>query len=92
MIIAIQSNKHQPLPDHRDHNPLDVSLTWLMKQIDADALTAQFKIDTQHPDTKTPRCNKQVDDTLAFLPVPHTPTSHQLRSISAGNIFYQSNH
>jgi hypothetical protein len=67
MIIAIQSNKHQPLPDHRDHNPLDVSLTWLMKQIDADALTAQFKIDTQHPDTKTPRRNKQVDDTLDFM-------------------------
>jgi hypothetical protein len=66
MIVAIQSNKRQPLPEHREHKPTEVSLTWLMKQIDADKRSAQFKIDTQDADTKTPRRNKQVDDTLVF--------------------------
>jgi hypothetical protein len=38
MVIAIQLNKCQPIPDHREHKSLDVSLTcWLMKQMDADA-------------------------------------------------------
>jgi hypothetical protein len=68
MIIVTQSaNKRPPLPLHREHNPLDVSLTWLLKQVDAYALTAHFNIDTQDPDTKTPRRNKAVDDTLVFM-------------------------
>lgn len=68
MIIVTQSaNNRPPLPVHREHKPLDVSLTWLLKQIDADAFTAQFIIDTQDPDTKTPRRNKAVDDTLLFM-------------------------
>lgn len=67
MIVVTQSNKQPPLPKHREHTPLDVSLTWLMKQIDNEKLTAQFKIDTQDPDTKTPRRNKQVDETLMVM-------------------------
>jgi len=67
MILVIQSNSMQPRPDHVEHRPHEVSLTWFMKQIDPEARTARFKIDTQDPDTKTPRRNWEVENALDFM-------------------------
>eukprot|EP00339_Tiarina_fusa_P000371 CAMPEP_0117002288 /NCGR_PEP_ID=MMETSP0472-20121206/4015_1 /TAXON_ID=693140 ORGANISM="Tiarina fusus, Strain LIS" /NCGR_SAMPLE_ID=MMETSP0472 /ASSEMBLY_ACC=CAM_ASM_000603 /LENGTH=1027 /DNA_ID=CAMNT_0004702601 /DNA_START=138 /DNA_END=3221 /DNA_ORIENTATION=+ len=61
--VVIQS-KEAPFPGHRERSPVDVSLTWLLQQIDTKELVAQFKVDTLHPDTKTPLRNKQVEDAL----------------------------
>ena len=65
MIVVIQSGSRAPLPEHRDHEPIDVSLTWLLQQIDTEKLNAQFKIDTQT--SKTPRRNQQIEDAMTFL-------------------------
>ena len=68
MHVVIQSNPNPPVPtSNQVHEPLDVSLTWLMQQINNEALTAQFKIDTDHSDTKTPSRNPQITDSLEFL-------------------------
>jgi len=66
-ILIVQSSKQDPpLPAHRDHRPLDVSLTWLLKQIDIENMAAHFTIDTQDETTKTPRRNQQVEDAISF--------------------------
>ena len=46
--------------------PLDLSLTWLLKQINTAMLTSQFKVDIDDKETKTPRRNKSVDEALDF--------------------------
>eukprot|EP01082_Thalassiosira_pseudonana_P012433 g11301.t1 g11301 contig5:555219-557969(+) len=47
--------------------PRDVSLTWLMQQIDASNLSSQFKVDTEDAKTtKTPRRNDAVQKSLDF--------------------------
>jgi len=46
--------------------PIEVSLTWLLQQIDTATLSSQFKVDTEHEQTKTPRRNKEVSEALDF--------------------------
>lgn len=67
MVLIVQSTKRAPLAEHRECKPLDVSLTWLMSQIDTEALTAKFRIDTEDPQTKTPRRNKAVEEVTSFM-------------------------
>jgi len=67
MILVTQSQIRAPLPEHRECKPLDVSLDWLMKHIDTDAMTSSFRVDTQDPDTKTPRRNQQTEDAILFM-------------------------
>ncbi|KAG7361034.1 hypothetical protein IV203_036134 [Nitzschia inconspicua] len=65
--LIVQSNKHTcPLPNYREHTPIEVPLTWLFKQIDIEFSKVHFTIDTQDKDAKTPRRNKQIEDALAF--------------------------
>ncbi|KAG7346198.1 hypothetical protein IV203_005266 [Nitzschia inconspicua] len=64
--LIVQLNEPEfPLPN-REHEPIEVSLTWLLKQIDIEFSNVHFTINTQDKDAKTPRRNKQVDDALAF--------------------------
>jgi len=51
---------------HFSSPPIDISLTWLLKQIDAAELSSQFKVDTEDADTKTPRRNKDVQEAVNF--------------------------
>ncbi|KAG7365189.1 hypothetical protein IV203_038392 [Nitzschia inconspicua] len=64
-LIAQLNEPEFPLP-HREHEPIEVSLTWLLKQIDIEFFNVHFTINTQDKDAKTPRRNKQVGDALAF--------------------------
>lgn len=45
---------------------IDLSLTWLLQQIDTSTLSAQFKVDTDSEHTKTPRRNEAVSEALSF--------------------------
>ena len=54
------------IPDDKTLPPCDLSLTWLLKQIDTKKLTSQFKIDTQDKATITPRRNEAIDKALDF--------------------------
>ena len=44
----------------------ELSLTWLMKQINTNELTSQFKVDTEDEDCRTPRRNEFVSRALDF--------------------------
>ena len=46
--------------------PMELSLSWLLQQIDMVELTSQFKVDTEDGDTKTPRRNDAVQKALDF--------------------------
>jgi hypothetical protein len=66
-VLITQSHSRAPLPENRECKPLDVSLNWLMKHMDAEGMTANFRVDTQSPSTRTPRRNPQVEDALSFI-------------------------
>lgn len=66
MVLITQSNR-APLPEHRECKPVDVSLTWMLNQIDVGSMASKFRVDTQDPDTKTPRRNGQVEEALRFM-------------------------
>lgn len=51
---------------YADEPPMDLSLTWLLKQIDADELTSQFNVDLEDDGTKTPRRNDAVQQAIDF--------------------------
>ena len=65
-LIVRSSTQAAPLPEHRDHKPIEMPLTWLLKQIDLEQSSVHFTIDTQDEDTKTPRRNKQVEAAITF--------------------------
>ncbi|KAG7367627.1 hypothetical protein IV203_030298 [Nitzschia inconspicua] len=65
-LIVQSSNRQFPLPNHREHAPIEVPLTWLLKQIDIEVSKVHFTINTQEKDAKTPCRNKQVEDALNF--------------------------
>ena len=67
MVVITQSDNHSPLPENRECKPVDLSLTWLVSQIDTEAMSSKFAVDTQHPKTKTPRRNPQVEDAISFM-------------------------
>lgn len=68
MIVVVQSETPKaPLPAQTNRVPIEVSLTWLMKQIDIENLTSQFRIKTDEPDTKTPRRNKNIEAAMEFM-------------------------
>jgi hypothetical protein len=61
MVLVTQTNNRAPLPENRECKPLDVSLNWFMKHIDTETMASIFRVDTQSPETKTPRRNPQVE-------------------------------
>lgn len=46
--------------------PVELSLTWLLQQIDTTELTSQFKVDVEDTDTKTPRRNDAAQKAVDF--------------------------
>jgi hypothetical protein len=67
-IWAKYEFRDPPLPLKHEHDPIDLSLTWLFQQIDTEQLKSHFTIDTQnHYKTKTPRRNLQVEESLSFF-------------------------
>ena len=66
-ILITQSQTTPPLPEHTTYPLNEVPLTWLIKMIDCDTLTARFRIDTENPATKTPFRNQDIEDTLTFM-------------------------
>lgn len=63
--IITQRNK-PPLQD-LETEIFDVSLDWLLQQINLDSLTSTFYINTHLKSTKTPRRNGQVEKALEFM-------------------------
>jgi len=63
------SKERPPFPPKKDLPPKELSLTWLLQQIDAEELKSHFAIDTS-PDnakTKTPSRNLQVEEAASFF-------------------------
>lgn len=54
------------IPADKTLPPCDLSLTWLLEQIDTTELTSHFKIDTEDTETITPRRNQAIDKALDF--------------------------
>jgi hypothetical protein len=66
-LNLITQNKNPPLPEKREHKPVEMPLTWLLKQIDLNKSSVHFTIDTEDKDCKTPRRNEQVKTALEFF-------------------------
>eukprot|EP00804_Cyclotella_cryptica_P019591 CCRYP_014343-RA/>CCRYP_014343-RA protein AED:0.26 eAED:0.26 QI:126/0.5/0.66/1/1/1/3/176/970 len=64
--VLITQSKDNALPEHNNFPPQDLTLTWLLQQINTDRLTSQFKVDTEDDDTKTPRRNKATEKAIEF--------------------------
>jgi len=54
-------------PPKKEYPDQNLSLTWLLQQIDTQELKSHFSIDTDNDDTKTPRRNEQMEDAFAFF-------------------------
>lgn len=54
-------------PPKKEYAHQDLSLTWLLQQIDTEELKSHFAIDTDTTDTKTPRRNEQMKDAFVFF-------------------------
>jgi hypothetical protein len=63
--IVVTQSEAAPLEESREHPVVDLSLTWLLQQIDVEKGTASFTIDTEK--SKTPRRNEQVDKAMDFF-------------------------
>mmetsp|Transcript_22172 Transcript_22172/g.52130 ORF Transcript_22172/g.52130 Transcript_22172/m.52130 type:complete len:986 (+) Transcript_22172:312-3269(+) len=50
-----------------DSDPIEVSLSWFLDQIDIEKGAVKFSIDREHQETRTPRRNKLVDDAAEFF-------------------------
>ena len=62
----ISQSKSSPLPEHKDYTPVELSLTWLLQQIDTDQLTSMFRVDVEESKTKTPRRNAATENAIDF--------------------------
>mmetsp|Transcript_12944 Transcript_12944/g.19979 ORF Transcript_12944/g.19979 Transcript_12944/m.19979 type:complete len:956 (-) Transcript_12944:102-2969(-) len=63
----IAQSKEMPLPKHKDHGPIELSLTWLMQQIDkTPQLTSNFRVNVEESTTKTPRRNTATQNAIEF--------------------------
>jgi hypothetical protein len=63
--IVVTQSERAPLEESREHPVVDLSLTWLLQQIDVEKGTAKFTIDAEK--SKTPRRNEQVDKAMDFF-------------------------
>lgn len=64
-MIVITQSKFAPIEASRVHEPVDLSLTWFLQQMDVENYTAQFHI--RKESAKTPRRNDQVEEAMAFF-------------------------
>eukprot|EP00529_Nitzschia_sp_RCC80_P005502 CAMPEP_0113458548 /NCGR_PEP_ID=MMETSP0014_2-20120614/9980_1 /TAXON_ID=2857 /ORGANISM="Nitzschia sp." /LENGTH=1010 /DNA_ID=CAMNT_0000350077 /DNA_START=318 /DNA_END=3350 /DNA_ORIENTATION=- /assembly_acc=CAM_ASM_000159 len=48
-------------------DPIEVSLSWFLDQIDIEKRAVKFSIDREHQETRTPRRNKFVNDAVEFF-------------------------
>ena len=64
-----QSQKPPPFPPKKEFAPFELSLTWLLQQIDAEELKSHFAIDTspENAKTKTPSRNFQIQQAMSFF-------------------------
>ena len=64
----ITQSKEMPLPKHNDHEPIELSLTWLMQQIDKTqlTLTSNFRVNMEAKTTITPRRNEATEKAINF--------------------------
>jgi len=63
----ITQSEEMPLPGHEDHEPVELSLTWLMQQIDKNPqLTSNFRVNVEEKETKTPRRNEAAQKAVDF--------------------------
>ncbi len=68
MILISQSHK----PPVKITELEEVSLTWLLGQINTETLATQFQIDVEDNKTKTPRRNEAIEKALEFAGVDST--------------------
>jgi hypothetical protein len=62
MVVVVQSDTKAPLPEYRDHPPVDLPVTWFFRQVDISSAKAKFSIDRTV--SKTPLRNDEVHEAL----------------------------
>lgn len=62
-----RKRKYPPFPPITERGPRELSLTWLLQQIDTNELKSHFSIDESNPKTKTPTRNGQMEQALLFF-------------------------
>ena len=65
MVLVTSGGRMEPLPAKKTHRPIDVSLTWLLENIQGQH--CKFKIDRTAADCRTPRRNPEVSLTARYL-------------------------
>ncbi|KAL3943823.1 MAG: hypothetical protein SGBAC_002116 [Bacillariaceae sp.] len=63
--IVVTQSKDAPMGKVEKHAPVDLNLTWLLKQIDMENKSTGFIVDTTV--AKTPRRNEQVEASMEFF-------------------------
>ena len=62
----ITQSDEKPFPEHKYHNPIEVSLTWLLRQMDRTNLTSNFRVNVEEKKTRTPRRNEAIEQAIVF--------------------------
>eukprot|EP00980_Cylindrotheca_fusiformis_P021749 scaffold8569_cov139-Cylindrotheca_fusiformis.AAC.19 len=75
-VVVTQSNE-APLAEAVSHPNADLSLTWLLKQIDVENAATNFTIAIDK--AKTPRRNEQVDAAMSFFCSQLAPWVHKIK-------------
>ena len=57
----------QPFAPIVESNPIDVSLTWLLKTLNKETLESEFKIEREKPTCRTPRNNDEIQEAWKFF-------------------------
>lgn len=60
--IITRGSKTAPIPSSVMNKPIDVSLTWMLQRVSAEALNVDFKIDREESSCRTPRHNDETHD------------------------------
>jgi len=69
--IITRGSKTAPTPAAATNNPIDVSLTWMLQCINAEALNVDFVIDRKESSCRTPRHNNETRDAWTHFRAMH---------------------
>ena len=65
-IITQSRGDISSIPEHENHAPVELSMTWFLQQIDTNDLTSHFNVNTESDATKTPRRNEATEQAIDF--------------------------
>ena len=84
----------QPFAPTVESDPLDVSLTWLLKTLNKETLESEFKIVREKPTCRTPRNNDEIQEAWKFFTNFHQwfTRVYQYFNIKDRQIYEKDNH